>query len=182
MGDAQDVARALFLRMEGVNGTEVLLHDGVGNFEYNGETWLGMTDPIGGRLVSIRGLEEPEFGQAAPLTITLSGADIEFVKYMRSVRDEIQGNKCSVYWAAFDDYRKVMFGGLKTLFPMGRIWAPTFSQAGIGTRFITLTVEGIWSGMNFPPGTRWNSSDHQKQYPGDKFWDYAGVKVLEQQK
>jgi hypothetical protein len=182
IGDSGDVARATFIRMKGVNGAEVLLHSGVGDFDYNGEKWLGVCDPIGGRLVSISGLEEPEFGQAAALTVVLSGADIEFVKYMRSVRNQIQGNECTVYWAAFDNEEKIMFGGLKTLFPRGRIWTPTFSLAGIATRTISLTIESIWSGMNFPSGIRWNSSDFQKVRPGDKFFDYAGVKILETQR
>jgi hypothetical protein len=183
LGDAGNIARAWFLRMQAVGGgPDILLHNGCGKFTYQGETWNGVEDPIGGRIVSISGVEEPQFGQASSVSIVMSGADIEFVRYMRVIRNSLEGLQCDIYWALFDDNEKILLGGMKRLYPRGRISTPSFSLAGIATRQVSLTIENIWSGMNFPSGRRWNATDQQQLYPGDKGFDYAGVKVIETQK
>lgn len=172
------VARAWFVRLDLPSGI-VRLHSGVGTQVVGGETWKGVSDPIGGRLVSIAGVEEPAFGQAAAVTLVLTGADRDFLQSVHATRREIEGRDANIYWCAFDGETQQPLMGLKGLFTRGKMSAPSIQWSGLGVRTVTLTIENVWASQNFKPGRRWNPADQQRLYPGDRGLDYVGVSVSE---
>jgi hypothetical protein len=172
------VARAWFLALDLPSGIS-RLHSGVGRVSVGGHEWRGVTDPIGGRLVSMSAVEEPAFGAAAKIDITLTGADRAFITSVRESAREIKGRPADLYWAAFDGETQEVVIGLKKLFPRGRMTSPSIRWAGPGLRTVTLGIESLWSAQNFAPGGKWNGAGQRKLYPGDKGLDFVGVKISE---
>jgi hypothetical protein len=173
------IARAWFAELDLPSGVSYL-HSGIGRVQVGGHEWIGVTDPLSGRLVAIEQIEEPAFGQAAAVTITLSGANKEFIQSVHATAAEIEGRAAMLYWAAFDgETQAVWSAGLKPMFPAGRMTAPMIQWQGIGVRTVSLTIENQFVTQNYPPGGRWNSADQRRRYPGDKGLDYIGVEILE---
>lgn len=172
------VSRAWFAELHMPD--EVLrLHSGAGRCSVGGYEWNGVSDPVGGRTVSISGVREPAFGQAAAVTIVLSDADVAFFRSVRAARRDIEGREANIYWAAFDAETQQPVTGLIGLFTRGYMSAPAILRQGIGVRTVTLTIENIWSAKNFKPGGRWNGASQRDRYPGDKGLDFVGVSVNE---
>ncbi len=175
---APHVARAWFLALDLPDGV-VRLHNGVGRVSLGGQEWSGVTNPVGGQMVSLSNVEEPRFGQAVAVNITLSGANKAFLQSVHATRREVEGRRADLFWAAFDGETGELLFGLKRLFP-GKISSPVIHWQGVGVRLVTVTIESIWSGDNFPFGGRWNDADQRRRYPDDKGLQYVGVKVQEQ--
>lgn len=172
------VARAWFATLDLPSGL-ARLHSGCGNVVVAGETWRGVTDPLGGRLVSISAVEEPVFGSAAAVTITLSGASKEFIQSVHATRHEIEGRAATIAWAAFDQETEEVILGPVSLFPRGRMTSPAIHWQGIGLRTVSITIESLWQSQNFAPGGRWNDADHQRRFPGDRAFEYVSTKIPE---
>lgn len=175
-----NVGRAWFLQLDLPDGM-VRLHNGVGRVSVGGQEWRGVSDPIGGQLVSISPVEEARFGQAVAVNVTLSGANKAFLQSVHATRRELEGRRADMFWAAFDGETGEVLIGPKRLFP-GRISSPTIQWQSTGVRLVSLTIESLWSGDNYPFGGRWNDADQRRRYPGDKGLQYVGVKVEEQWK
>ncbi|WP_353641315.1 transcriptional regulator [Mesorhizobium sp. WSM2239] len=171
------VARAWFLEMDLPAGL-TRLHSGTGRKTVGGFEWRGVTDPIGGQLVSLSGIEEPRFGQAVAVSVTLSGANADFFKSVHTDARAIEGKRADLYWATFDGETGEVLIGLKKLFP-GKITSPSLQWQGIGLRTVSITIESIWSSQNYAVGGKWNGADQRRRYPGDKGLDFVGVKVSE---
>lgn len=171
------VARAWFLEMDLPAGL-TRLHSGTGRKTVGGFEWRGVTDPIGGQLVSLSNIEEPRFGQAVAVNVTLSGANATFFKSVHTDARAIEGRRADLYWAAFDGETGEVLIGLKKLFP-GKITSPSLQWQGIGIRTVSITIESIWSSQNYAVGGKWNGADQRRRYPGDKGLDFVGVKVSE---
>lgn len=174
------VARAWLVSLD-LPGGWVYLHSGVGRVNVAGQTWRGVTDPsVPGRLLSIGTIKEPRFGQAAAITFTLGGVTADF---MRSLRlNSVEGRTANVYWCAFDAETQQVIIQPTLLFPFGRMTSPSRRAEGIGTRTVSLTIESIWSSMNYPSGDRWTYGDQLRRYPGDQGLQFVGVDILEQWK
>ncbi len=174
---APHVARAWFLAADLPTGM-ARFHNGVGRVVAGGYEWRGVTDPVGGQLVSLSNIEEPRFGQAVAVQVTLSGANLAFFRSMHDNARDIEGRSADVYWAAFDGETAEVLIEPKRLF-RGQFSAPALSWGGIGIRTVSLTIESIWSAQNFPFGGRWNGADQRKRYAGDLGLDFVGVDVAE---
>lgn len=155
------------------------VHSGIGRVTVGGIEYRGVSDPVGGRLVSVSQVDEPQFGQAASVQIALTGADKDFVKSIRVGAAEIEGRPANIYWAAFDAETQELLTALIPVFPFGRMTAPAIQWQGIGIRTVTLTVESIWQAKNYPPGGRWNPADQRRRFPGDRGLEFVGVKITE---
>ncbi len=172
------VARAWFGDFDLPSGMSYL-HSGVGRVTVNGHEYRGVTDPVGGRLVSISDVDEPQFGQAPSVTITLTGVDRAFISEVMSSGRQIEGRSATIYWAMFDGETQRILTSLVPVFPFGRMTAPSITWQGIGVRVVTFTIESIWQAKNFAPGGRWNPADQRKRFAGDLGLDFVGVAVSE---
>lgn len=174
---APHVGRMWFLELDLPSGIH-RLHNGTGRKTIGGHEWRGVTDPLGGQLVSMSSVEEPRFGQAVAVDISLSSANLAFFKSFHDVRGDIEGRRADIYFAVFDAETEEVLIGLRKLFP-GKITAPKLKWQGIGLRAVSITVESIWAGMNFPFGGKWNDADQRRRYPGDRGLQFVGVDVSE---
>lgn len=172
------MAREIFVSLDLPDGI-ANLHSGIGRTTIAGTQYKGVSDPIGGRFVSVGQIDEPQFGQAASAAITLSNADRTFLQDVRATAREIEGRVANIYFAAFDGETQALLTALIPLFPFGRMTSPSLSWQGIGMRLVTLTIESLFQAKNFAPGGRWNPADQQRRYPGDKGLDYVGQKIAE---
>lgn len=153
------------------------LHSGVGQVVAGGYTWKGVSDPIGGQLVSISDVEDPRFGQAAKIDITISSVNLEFFRSVKGDARGIEGRPATIYFGMFDPETEdlIMF---RQLFP-GFMSSPSLHRHGVGGRYIGLTIESFWEAQNYPFGGRWSPADQRRRYAGDKGLDLIGVKVSE---
>lgn len=171
------VARLWFAELDLPSGLR-RLHNGVGRITVGGYEWTGVTNPAGMQLVGLEEVEEPRFGQAPSVVITLGGISKDAWKEIKSMAREIEGSRCDLYWAAFNpEYAEVEIG-LKKLFP-GKLSSPSLHRQGVGVRYATFTIESLWQSQNYPFGGRWNPSDQERRFPGDKGGQFIGVKVNE---
>ena len=170
------VARCWFAELDLPSGFQ-RVHNGVGRVTVGGYEWRGVSDPISGVLVSVDAVEDPRFGQAAAVTIVLSGVNVAFWKSVKADARDLEGRDANLYWGAFDPEtgENIMF---KKLLP-GKMSAPTLTRQGIGVRYVGLTIESFWQAQNFPFGGRWNGADQRRRYPGDKGLDLVGQQVAE---
>lgn len=174
---APHVARAWFLELDLPSGF-ARFHSGTGRKTVGGYEWRGVTDPISGQLVSLSNIEEPRFGQATAMQVTLSGANAAFFKSVHDVARDLEGRRADLYFAMFDGETQELIGGMRKVFP-GKMSAPSLTWAGIGIRAVSLTIESIWASQNYPFGGKWNGADQRRRYAGDKGLDFVGVKVGE---
>ncbi|MFC6487372.1 transcriptional regulator [Nitratireductor sp. GCM10026969] len=171
------VARLWFAELDLPSGLR-RLHNGVGRITVGGHEWTGITNPGGLHLVQLEEVEEPRFGQAPSVGLTLGGITKDAWKEIKTMAREIEGARCDLFWAAFNpEYAEVEIS-LKKMFP-GKLSSPALHRQGIGVRFATFTVESLWQSQNYPFGGRWNASDQERRYPGDKGGQFIGVKVVE---
>ncbi|HWK65404.1 MAG TPA: transcriptional regulator [Rhizobiaceae bacterium] len=171
------VSRAWFAEIDLPSGIK-RLHNGVGRVTIGGHEWLGVTDPTGGQLVRVDTVEEPRFGQAPSVLITLGGISVAFWREVKSTARQMEGRRCDLYWAEFDPETGEISIALKKLFP-GKISAPSLQRAGIGIRNAGFVIESLWQSQNYPFGGRWNAADQERRYPGDLGGQFIGVKVQE---
>lgn len=172
------VARAWFVELDLPAGLQ-RFHSSYGTVVVGGHEWRGVSDPVSGPIVAMENVEQPTFGQAAAVTITLSGVNREFLQSVHSSARDVEGRRAEIYWAAFDGETQEVIIGLKKLFPRGRMSAPSIKWGGMGVRTMSLTIESLWSSQNFPPAGKWNGAGQRRRYPGDLGLDYVGVKVEE---
>lgn len=172
------VARLWFAELDLPQGISYL-HSGTGRVEIDGQEWIGVSDPLSGRLVGMSQVEEPAFGQAAAVTLALSGANREFIRSVHATAREIEGRSAELYWAAFDGETQDILIGLTPLFPHGRMTSPSIQWSGLGRRTVSITIENIFAAQNFPPGGRWNHAGQVQRYPGDFGLEYVGVEISE---
>src|SRR5690349_12409889 len=95
------IARLWFAQLDLPDGMQYL-HSGTGRVTVDGQEYRGVSDPIGGRLVSIGQLDEPQFGQAAAVQIVLTGVDRTFIQSVHATARQIEARSANISWAAFD--------------------------------------------------------------------------------
>lgn len=171
------VARSWFAEVELPSGLR-RLHNGVGRITVGGKEWHGITNPGGMHLVNLEEIEEPRFGQAASVVITLGGISKDAWKEIKGMAREIEGRRCDLYFATFNPEYLEVEVPLKKLFP-GKVSSPSLHRQGIGIRYATFTIESLWQSQNYPFGGHWSSTGQQMRYPGDKGGQFIGVAVSE---
>lgn len=175
---APHVRRAWFGEIELPSGTRNL-HTGMGRIALGGKDWEGISDPFGGQLVGLNGIEEPSFGQAVAVDVVLSGANKAFLKSMWDDRHAVEGARADLYFAVFDAETGDVLIPLKKLFP-GKLTAPRFSFIGSAIRAIMPRIVSVLEGMNFPSvGAMWSPSGQRARYPGDKGLDFINSDIVE---
>jgi hypothetical protein len=175
---APHVARATFAMLDLPSGI-ARYHNGVGTVVAGGYEWQGVTDPIGGRLLSMTQIEEPRFGSAVSVQFTLSGVDKHFFKSVYNRRRQIEGREARIYYGIFDAETQEIIGDLIDLFGRGHMTSPALHAVGLAIRTIELTIESQFASANFAPLDKWSATGQQRRFPGDLGGQYIGVPVEE---
>jgi hypothetical protein len=155
------VPNAIFVQADFVSGS-LYLWSGCGPVTWNGQTWLGVTDPQGRSIASITPLrnETSEF-RADNLTMSLSGVPSELVS---KALDECRVSKTVKVWYG------VFTNGAVVADPQlcfaGRMDVPTIVDDG-PTVTISITVENRAFDLQQPREYRYTHEDQQTLYPGD---------------
>lgn len=160
------------------------LHNGFGEVELtvNGvlQTWRGMSDPLGGVLVGMSEIEDPRFGSAPTLDISLSGVDAAYLKSIKDIARDIEGLEANVYFGVVDP-EELNDNGLTVpltpLFPFGRMTAPALSRSA-KENITLITIESFFQSQNYPFGGKWSDVGQQKRYTGDLGLSEIGTEVL----
>lgn len=177
--ESPHVARCWFLEISMPDASVRRFHNGVGRVDAGGHEWRGVTDPVGGQFVALDAVEDPRFGQAGVINITLGAPSLSFFQQIKAIARDIEGRSANLYWAAFDPETETIAIALNRLFP-GKISAPRLARKAGGLRVVTITVESIWQAQNFPFGGRWSPAGQRRRFPGDKGLDFVGVPIAEQ--
>jgi nitrite reductase/ring-hydroxylating ferredoxin subunit len=155
------------------------LHTGMGPFTIGGHTWEGVSDPFGGQLVGLTGLEEPRFGRAVAVDAVFSGANRTFLKSIWDDRHAIEGVSCDLHFAVIDAETGDVLVPVKRLM-RGKLSAPRFSFVGSSIRAFTVKIVSIWEGLNFAvTGSMWSPAGQRARYPGDKGMDLVNAEMVE---
>lgn len=174
---APHVNRAWFVTLDLPFGIE-RYHSGVGRVTAGGQEWIGVASPTGGRLVSIGTIEEPRFGAAAAVGLSIAGVDVAWFQSVKAAARSLEGRAASVQFGMFDAETQQIIGPLVAVFPSGLMSAPSLQRAN-GVRVVTLTIESIFSARNYMPGGKWNSAGQKARFPGDRFFDLITAEVQE---
>jgi len=155
------------------------LHTGMGPLDMGGYTWEGISDPFGGQLVGMSGIEEPIFGQAVAVEIVLSGANREFLKTVWTDRHAIIGRRCDLYFATVEPETGETLVDIKRMI-RGKFSAPAFSIIGASVRAIKIKVVAPWEGLNFPEtGYMWSPAGARQRNSGDKGQDHVNDQIID---
>lgn len=158
------------------------LHTGMGPLTIGGYEWQGISDPFGGQLVGLTGVEEPRFGQAVAADAVFSGANKAFLKAIWDDRHAIEGVACDIYFAVIDAETGEVLIEPKLLYP-GKLTAPRFQFIGSSIRAMAMRIVSIWEGLNFAvSGSRWSPAGQRQRYPGDKGLDEINQDIIEDYK
>lgn len=174
---APNVSIGRFLELTLPSGVQ-RYHNGYGTATVEGEEWTGVSDPFAGQVVSISDIQDPRFGKAPNVEISLAVSSLDFFRSVKEMASEIEGSRAQLYIAAFNAETEKTITGLIRVFD-GFLSAPTFTRQGIGTRSITLNVESFWHSQNYPFGGKWNDAAQQRRFPGDLGFEFSGVQVTE---
>lgn len=174
---APHVAREWFGYFDLPSG-EAWLYGGAGRITVDGQEYRGVSDPIGGQLVSVSAVEDPRFGQAAKIDIILASVNVAFFRSVKTDARSLEGRTAILRFGVFDPETGEM-RLFKSMFP-GKMSAPSLHRQGVGTRYVGLTIEGFWEAQNYPFGGKWTPADQRRRYAGDKGLDFVGVTVSEQ--
>jgi hypothetical protein len=155
------------------------LHTGMGPLVMGGYTWEGVSDPFGGQLVGLTGLEEPRFGRAVAVDAVFSGANKTFLKSIWDDRHSIEGVSCDLYFAVVDAETGDVLIPMKRLL-RGKLSAARFQFVRSSIRAFTNKIVSIWEGLNFAvTGAMWSPAGQRARYPGDKGMDLVNAEMVE---
>lgn len=127
--------------------------------------WRGL-----GQLAAIEGLHGSPTMATDPITLTLSGVDLELLELTRSQASEIRNRKCGVYILSFDEnFRPLDRPFLVELYLMDKA---SFSVDGENRQMrISVTAEPLFSTKNVARYAMMTDQDQQSKYPGDKIFE-----------
>lgn len=148
---------------------------GYGEITIDGETFLGVTDPDGGRAVRIGAIDDPRPGTAATVEIGLSNIDDTFARSVRRDAAAMEGRPADLLLLVWDPNRGTPTGMAIPLLRWGRMTAPTIDYPQPGVQEVTLTIEGQFSGRNFAVGGIYSDADQQRRFPGDDIFALLGL-------
>jgi hypothetical protein len=151
-------------------------HLGAGKVLVGGETWEGVNSVSRRQLVDLGEIQEPWFGTAPVVNAVFSGIDRAFLRAVWT--QPIEGVRCDLYWAAFNQETMAEVVPLTILFE-GRLSAPAIDMGRNVIRAVTVTIVSKNEGMNYPaPNTDWSPAGQRQRYPGDKGLDTIGSDII----
>jgi hypothetical protein len=130
---------------------------------WNGHTWLGT-----GGLVSIEPIRETGAIESVGLRLTMSGVPSNLISL--ALVGEFQG-RAITFWLGLLDASGVLIDTPIVEYA-GRLDTMTIVE-GDETATISVTVESEMASLMAAAVRRMNDADQQRDYPGDKFFQYV---------
>lgn len=169
---APHVARGWFVYMDLPSG-ESRLHTGVGTIEVLGHSWLGISDPIGGTLAGVSAVDQPKFGVASVVQLSVSGVNEDFYADVFNQSDDIEGHIAEIYFAVIDQ-ETGQFLMRPQRYIRGFLSSPKHSRPDKRSRMVSINVENIFFRANQPFTGTWNNASQQELFAGDKGLERVG--------
>jgi hypothetical protein len=152
----------LLLQMHFTSG-DAFMWSGIGNLQWNGQTWLGM-----GTMGTISPIEESSEIKATNVTFTLSGIAHDMVQ--KSLGEMRQGYPVKLWFGSLGDANNVLADPLQIF--AGRMDVPTIDD-GATTSTISIAVENRLIDLNRSRERRFTDQDQQIDHPGDLGFQYV---------
>jgi len=172
------VQRAWFVEAMLPSGTRHY-HSGMGRVSLGGQIWEGVSDPVGGAMVVIDGMQEPAFGQAVAIDVVFSGASRTFLKSIWDDRQAIEGATANVSFAVIDAETGDVLIGLTRMLD-GKLTAPVLRFQGAAIRTVAVKIVSVFEGLNYPvTNGMWSPAGQRARYPGDTGLDTINADIVE---
>ena len=160
-----DSVRIIHLLRMDFDGGVLALSDAVGEFDYNGDTYLGA-----GTLISIGDIKQDQQHRPAPLRITLSGIDADI---MANVNAEDYTNRDAdlMLMLLTPDFQPI--ANPETIHS-GFIDSMDVSiSQSTGTAAVSVSIQDRFARFNRPQISRWSYAEQQRLNPGDKSFEFV---------
>lgn len=158
----QDVRPALFFEGQFATGF-VRLWTGLGNVDWNGQTWAGA-----GNLIGISAMEEGADIVARGVSVSLSGVPTSLVSV--AIVDAQQGLPGRMWVALVTPTGAIIADPVQAF--VGRLDVPSLADGG-DTCTITISYEGRLIDLNTPRELRYTHESQQQLYLGDLGFEYV---------
>jgi len=134
----------------------ILVHSGVGDIVFNGDTYLGV-----GNFGDITEIKESESIAPTQVSVSLSGIPPEYLSF--AMDEDYQGREAFIYKALLDENHDLIADPVLAF--RGRC---DYSDIQLGaTATVQLTIQSRLADWNRPKIRRYSHEDQQLDYPGD---------------
>lgn len=161
---ASTIHPVIFVKLQ-FDGGNVNIHSELGDITYGGDTYNGI-----GKLGAVGGMEECSDLSRTPITLSLSGIPNDIISIL--LAEQYQGRLATVSLGYLDLTTRVLVDSPAVIY-RGNIDTADFQIGKDST--ITLSVESRFAAWDIPLTRRYNNSDQQLRYPGDR-----GLEFIEQ--
>lgn len=161
---ADAIAPVLFLSL-GFDSGPVRVHSWLGDITWGGNTYTGI-----GQLGSVTPVEEDSELTRTPLTLTLSGIPTSMLSVV--LTEQYQGRTATLYLGYLNTTTFQLTDDPFVLY-RGRMDTADIQQGEELT--VSVSVESRFAAWDRPQVRRYNNSDQQSRYPGDR-----GLEFIEQ--
>jgi hypothetical protein len=161
---ASTIIPVLFVKLAFDSG-DVFAHSTLGSITWGGDTYLGV-----GLLGNISGVEEDSTLSRSSVTLSLTAIPLEMTSVL--LNEQYQGRRATISLGYLNETTRVLVADPFVIFK-GRMDTPNISQGQTYT--IELNVESRFAAWDRALTRRYNNSDQQSRYSGDK-----GLEFVEQ--
>lgn len=158
-----DIIHPLILAKLEFDSGDVLVHSGLGNVEFNSETYVGV-----GQFGGISAAEENSDLARSPLTLTLSNIPGDMGAIV--LGEHYQGRRATLYLGYRDLSTSLLVGDPAILY-RGRLDHARIKQGKTFT--VTVSIENRMASWDKPLVRRYNNADQQGRYQGDMGLQYV---------
>jgi len=157
-----EVIRPVMLVRLDFSGGIVAINESAVNFDYDGDTYLGV-----GLLGGVSPIEEGSEAKPYAISLTLSGIPTETISI--ALGQQYQGRDAKIYMALIDEDHQII--GVPTMLFNGRIDTMDIEVGELAN--ITVTVQSRMVDWDRPRVRRYNNEDQIVRYPNDKGMEYV---------
>ena len=172
------VGFALLARLYFDGGTEYY-HNGQGRLTASdGQTYLGVSDPGGTRMVTIGEIQEPRAGVASAVDIELSGVDLDFVRQVYTSGTDWEGRSAEILIQLFDPTTFALIADPQVIFD-GQMSVPKITRPRGDVRKVTMTIEStMWSSKAVAVWGTLSDADQKRRSAGDTVFQFVGQNMI----
>ena len=142
--------------------TPVYVHSGIGNIDYDGDTYLGVGD-----FGSVRQIRESEALGPSPFELTLSGLDSALLAEALDAGN--YGDSVTVYLGFRQDDGTLVDDPVQLA--KGKLAYPVGNRGEDNS--ISIVVQHNLAFLEQVDGSRFSDEEQQKLYPGDEGFEYC---------